>query len=447
MQKILILGAGKSSPYLIHYLLEQAEQNDWVITVGDIDLNAARKGVSDHPRGLAVHFDINDRKQLRTLVQAADVVIHMLAPAFQGLIAEECVRLNSHMISASYCNRQVRELSATAEAKGLLLLTEIGLDPGIDHMGAVDLMEKIRGQGGRIKAFRSYGSGIPAPDSRSNPLNYAITWNPWNVAMAGTGGAMYLERGKIKIVPVRRVFSYTWPVEVEGVGTLEAYPNRDSLSYIDLFQLDGVETMIRGTLRYPGWAETWQQIITLGLPTQAMEIPDLQTRTYREVVEMFLPLNPEVGASTVQRLARLLSISPTGRIMDNLVWLGLLSEERITAQGNSPADMLSDLLQKKLPLLPEQRDMVILLHELDVEYDDRREQITSTMVKYGQPGGFTAMAETVGLPAAIATRLLLQGKLNVRGCCIPIDPTIYRPILQELADEGITFVEKTEPLT
>ncbi|MBL7033740.1 MAG: saccharopine dehydrogenase NADP-binding domain-containing protein, partial [Candidatus Delongbacteria bacterium] len=331
MQKILILGAGKSSPYLIHYLLEQAEQNDWVITVGDIDLNAARKGVSDHPRGLAVHFDINDRKQLRTLVQAADVVIHMLAPAFQGLIAEECVRLNSHMISASYCNRQVRELSATAEAKGLLLLTEIGLDPGIDHMGAVDLMEKIRGQGGRIKAFRSYGSGIPAPDSRSNPLNYAITWNPWNVAMAGTGGAMYLERGKIKIVPVRRVFSYTWPVEVEGVGTLEAYPNRDSLSYIDLFQLDGVETMIRGTLRYPGWAETWQQIITLGLPTQAMEIPDLQTRTYREVVEMFLPLNPEVGASTVQRLARLLSISPTGRIMDNLVWLGLLSEERITA--------------------------------------------------------------------------------------------------------------------
>jgi len=338
------------------------------------------------------------------------------------------------------------EMSEAAAEKGVLLLTETGLDPGIDHMGAMAVIQSIKAEGGRIKAFRSYGSGIPAPDSRSNPLNYVITWNPWNVAMAGKQGAMYLERGNVKIVPGSRIFSYTWPVEVDDIGTLEAYPNRDSLGYIELFDLKHADTMIRGTLRYPGWGETWQQIVNLGLPTQDMEIPDLQEHTYREVLEMLLPLNPEAGATTVRRLARLLNISPTGRIMGNLEWLGLLSDEKITSLGNSPADMLTDLLQKKLPLHPEARDMVILHHELEVEYDDRREQVTSTMISYGEPGGFTAMAQTVGMPAAIAVKLVLTGKLQIRGTHIPINPSVYQPILEELAGEGIAFVDKARPL-
>ncbi len=447
MKQILILGAGKSAPYLIHYLLEHADREDWVVTVGDIDRKAAVEAVGDHKRGIAVEIDIHDLAQLETLVQASDVVVHMLAPAYQTVIAEECVRQGTHFVSASYCSDGVRELDAAAAAKDLLLLTETGLDPGIDHMGAVQLINSIRQQGGEIRAFRSYGSGIPAPDSRDNPLNYVITWNPWNVTMAGKQGAMYLERGRIKIVPGRRVFSFTWPVEVEGVGMLEAYPNRDSLDYINLFELEGIETMIRGTLRYPGWAETWQQIINLGLPTQDMEIPGLQQCTYREVVEMFLPLNPEAGATIERRLARLLNISPTGMIMQNLEWLGLLSDEQVTSHGNSPADMLTDLLQKRLPLHPHQRDMVILLHELEVEYPDRRERVTATLLKHGQPGGFTAMAQTVGMPAAIAVKLILTDQLRIRGSRIPIDSSIYTPILAELKTEGIEFVEKREPVT
>jgi saccharopine dehydrogenase-like NADP-dependent oxidoreductase len=446
MKQILILGAGKSAPYLIHYLLTIAEEQDWVVTVGDIDLKAARDSIADNPRGMAVQFDINDHEQLRGLVKAADVVVHMLAPVFQTVIAQECLALNTHMISASYCTKEVSAMSDAAAEKDILLLTETGLDPGIDHMGAMAVIQSIKAAGGRITAFRSYGSGIPAPDSRSNPLNYVITWNPWNVAMAGKQGAMYLERGKIKVVPGSRIFSYTWPVEVDDIGKLEAYPNRDSLGYIELFDLQHADTMIRGTLRYPGWGETWQQIVNLGLPTQDMDIPDLQNRTYREVLEMLLPLNPEAGATTVRRLARLLNISPTGSIMNNLEWLGLLSDEKITCQGNSPADMLTELLQKKLPLRPEARDMVILVHDLEVEYDDRRERVTSTMVRYGEPGGFTAMAQTVGMPAAIAVKLLLTDKLQIRGTHIPINPSVYLPILEELAGEGISFVDKTMPL-
>jgi saccharopine dehydrogenase-like NADP-dependent oxidoreductase len=446
MKQILVLGAGKSAPYLIHYLLAASEEHDWVVTVGDIDLEAARGAIANHSRGRAVQFDINDHEQLRGLVKEADVVVHMLAPVFQSVIAAECLALNTHMVSASYRSKEVLGMSDAAAEKGVLLLTETGLDPGIDHMGAMAVIQSIKAGGGRIKAFRSYGSGIPAPDSRSNPLNYVITWNPWNVAMAGKLGAIYLERGNIKIVPGSRIFGYTWPVEVDGIGMLEAYPNRDSLGYIDLFDLKHADTMIRGTLRYPGWGETWQQIVDLGLPTQDMEIPDLQDRTYREVVEMLLPLNPEAGATTVRRLARLLNISPTGSIMENLEWLGLLSDEKVTSPGKTPADMLTGLLEKRLPLRPEARDMVILLHELEVEYDDRREHVTSTMIRYGEPSGFTAMAQTVGMPAAIAVKLLLTDKLQIRGSHIPVNPSIYQPILEELAEEGIAFVDKTMPI-
>ncbi|MDY7108884.1 MAG: saccharopine dehydrogenase C-terminal domain-containing protein [Planctomycetota bacterium] len=449
MKQILVLGAGQSAPYCIAYLLEHAAAEDWFVTVGDIDVDLARRRLDGHPRGSAVRFDVNDSSLRTTQFENADVVVSMLPPQFIDPIAWECIDHGCHLISVSYRNKAVRDLDVDAHRHGLLLLSEMGLDPGIDHMSATALIRRVRDDGGRITSFCSYGSGIPAPDQPQNPLRYLITWNPRNVAMAGEKGAQYMENGEIKIVPYPHVFHHTWTVEVDGVGTLEAYPNRDSLSYMDAFGLTDVKTMIRGTLRYPGWSETWSQIVKLGLPTEHARIPDLAERTYREVVEMFLPLNVS-GPKMETRVARFLGISPTGRIIENMRWLGLFSDEKIGCEGETPADMLIHVLNRRMGLTDELRDVVVLVHELEVEYpeDDRpKERITSTLVAEGEAGGFTAMAKTVGLPAAIAVRLLLRDELHLTGSRIPTHPSIYDPILREIADEGLKFREEREVMS
>lgn len=446
MRNILVLGAGQSTPYLVHDLLQRAADLDWCVTVGDLDRDAAAERIEGHARGRAVHFDVNDASVRSAEIEKADVVINMLAPAFQHLVAWDCVAHGRHMLSVSYRDQAVRDLSRDAHRKGVLLLCELGLDPGIDHMSAVSTIERIRSAGGRILSFRSYGSGIPAPDQEVNPLRYAITWNPRNVVMAGEHGAQFMDGGKIKLVSFHNVFHHTWPVEVEGIGTLEAYPNRDAIAYMRTFGLEGVHTMIRGTLRYPGWCETWEKIVRLGLPNESLRIPNLGERTYREVVEMFLPETTS-GARIEERLARFLHFSPTGRIMENLSWLGLFSEERIGCMGETPAAMLVHLLKKKLPRTEGMRDLVLIMHQLEVEYErERRERISTTMVAMGMANGFTAMSKTVGLPTAITARLLLTGRIELAGSHIPTHPSVYEPVLREIADEGIVFHSKSEPL-
>ncbi len=449
MRQILVLGAGKSAGYLIHKLLEDAVDEDWFVTVGDVDLATARECVKNHPRGTAIEFDVNDSSHRETQIANSDVVVNMLAPAFQGMLAVDCIHSGKPLVSVSYQDQVIRDLGPDAHRKGVLLLTELGLDPGIDHMSAMAMIQKIRSEGGRVRLFCSYGSGVPAADEPSNPLRYVITWNPRNVVMGGEDGAQYLEDGRIKIVPHHEVFHHTWPVEVPGIGTMEAYPNRDSLSYMETFGLDDVRTMVRGTLRYPGWSETWAQIVKLGLPNETIRISDLSDRTYREVIEMFLPTNNE-DPEIEQRLARYLRISPTGQIMEKLRWLGLFSEEKTGCDGETAARMMAELIQRKLPLEKGRRDTVILLHKLEVDYpgtDREPERILSTMICNGEPNGFTAMSKTVGLPTAIAVRLLLRGEIPLSGAAIPTHPSIYTPILEELQEEGIAFTETTEPIT
>ncbi len=406
MKQILILGAGLSAPYMISYLLKEAEKNDWFVTVGDLNPQLAKKCVAGHPKGDGVFFDVNDAVMRRTHVEKADILINFLPPKYQYLLALSCTTYGCHMITASYQDDRLRDVEPDAIRKGVLILNEMGLDPGIDHMSAMSMIAKIRQENGKIMSFKSYGSGLPAPESATNRLRYVITWNTRNVVMAGEFGAQYMFKNSIKILPYHEVFQRTWTVELNGVGTMEAYPNRDSLKYIDLYGLDGVETMIRGTLRYPGWSETWLQIVRLGLSNETMHIPNLQARTYRDLVEMFLPLhNP--GADLEHRVANLLHISPTGTIMENLRWLGLFSDETIKLEGDTAADVLIDLLRKKLQLDEYGRDMVAIVHEIEAVYPDksnRREKTTSTFIEYGEPGGFTAIAKTVGLPAAIAAK-------------------------------------------
>jgi len=446
MKNILVLGAGLSTPYMIHFLLTEAEKYDWFITVGDKDLSQAQKSVQHHPRGTGIGFDINDAQSRLTQIAIADVVISFLPPFYQYILGLTCITQGKHLITASYQDQRMDEMSMDAQRKGILILNEMGLDPGIDHMSAMNLIQEIKNNDGKITSFKSYGSGLPAPDSTSNPLRYVITWNPRNVVMAGEAGAQYREKGKVKILPPHEVFHRTWNVILDGVGKMEAYPNRDALKYQTILGLEDAHTIIRGTLRYPGWSETWLQVVRLGLPNEEMQIPELNKYTYRDLVEMFLP--PQAaGADLEHRLANFLHIHPTGKIMDNLNWLGLLSDEQITCSGNTSAEVMIDLIKKKLPLPADARDMVAIVHELEVEYEKpkkQKEKITSPFIEYGERGGFTAMAKTVGLPAALAAKLLLTGQLPISGCHIPTHPAIYTRILAELKSAGFKFVEKRE---
>lgn len=449
MKTILVIGAGKSSPYLISYLLHNAEKYDWRVVVADQDLELARSRINNHPRGTALAFDINNSKARSEQIEKAAVVVNMLAPRFQHMVGLTCARLGAHMISVSYQDRRMRELETDAKRTGALLLTEIGLDPGIDHMSAAKLIRDIKNRGGVVTDFQSYGGGLPAPDSISNPFKYVISWNPRNVVMAGENGAQYLENHKIKLIPYHNVFQHTWNMTVPGIGELEAYPNRDSLIYQKQYGFDKAATVIRGTLRYPGWSETWHYLVRLGLPNERLYIPDLKEKTYAELTEMFLPsAGPESGPIE-RRTAKFLQISPTGQIIDRMRWLGLFSQERIGIDVNTSAEVLTHLISEKLALHDDARDMVVLMHRIIAEYPDenqRREKIRSTMIHYGEKAGFTAMAKSVGLPAALVAKLLLTGKISLTGSHMPTHPEIYEPVMKELEGEGFKFTDEIEQL-
>ncbi|VAX22163.1 Saccharopine dehydrogenase [NADP, L-glutamate-forming] [hydrothermal vent metagenome] len=429
------------------YMLVQADKYDWQVTVADYNYDAACSKVCSHPRGEAVQFDVNDENLRNSLIQKADIVLNFLAPPFQYLIALDCLTNSKSVISASYENSRVGLLNNDAKRKGILILNEMGLDPGIDHMSAMSLIQRIRDKGGYISSFVSYGSGVPAPEVKSNPLNYCITWNPRNVVMAGDVGALYMEQEQMKLLPYEQLFHRTWNVEIEDVGTFEAYPNRDSLVYQELFKLGKVKTMVRGTLRYPGWSETWAQIVKLGIPNEYLKIPNLDKMTYREFIEMFLPLNAN-GNNIEPRIANFLKISPTGRIMENFKWLGLFSDEVIGGNVQTAAEVMQKILIEKMPLPKGARDMVILAHEIVAEYptQNKREKYTSTLVDYGVPNGITAIAKTVGAPAGIAAKLILLGELKLTGTHIPTHPDIYQKVLKELEELNLKFVEKVKDI-
>ncbi len=448
MNKILVLGAGQSSPFLIQDLLQHAGAQGWTLTVADRDLALVESRLAGHPAGRAIVLDMNDTLALGEQVAASDVVVSLMPPKFQPLIGWACVQHGTHMVTASYRDESLRDLHKDALRKGILLLPEVGLDPGFDLMSAVDTIERVNNARGVIESFESYGGGVLGPNSEANPLRYGITWNPRNVVMAAEFGAAYMETGKVKLVPWHHVFRHTWPIDVDGVGTLEGYPNRDSLQYKETLGLDDAHTVIRGTLRYPGWSELWSQLVRLGMPNEHLTVPKLGSYTWRQLIEMFLP-RASVGSNLESRVANYLGISATGGIMERLTWLGLFDDAPIGGENETVAEALVALMRSKLELPPEEPDLVILKHEFEVAYPregGRRELIESTFIHYGDPGGMTAMARTVGMPAAIAVRLLMEGRLEVRGSHLPTHREIYRPVLEELAREGLAFTEKVTPL-
>ena len=448
MKKVVILGAGRSAPFLIRRMVDLGPEQGWETVVADMDINAALDRIGGAPQARAMTLDATEEPELAAVIKGADVVCNLLAPRFQAAVARHCVEEGAHMVSVSYLSDETRELEGWARDQNVMLLGEMGLDPGIDHMMAMEAVEDVRANGGKILSFRSFGSGVPAPDSISNPLKYLITWNPWNVATAGQAGAQYMVDSQIRIVPHRRLFLHTWPVEVEGVGTLEAYPNRDSLSYRDHFDLKHVRTMIRGTLRWPGFCDTWSRIVKLGLTNTGLTIPDLAKLSPREVIGMFLPL-PVPADRVVEAATLFLELNPTGEVIKNLRFLGLFDQEPSGCQGHTVADMLAHLLEQRLAPKAGDHDMVILVHQMDVQYPARPtacERVTYTMVDTGDALGMSAMAKTVGLPTALAAEMMLRGDLQLAGCLLPTHDAIYKPVLAQLKDEGLRFTLTREPL-
>jgi saccharopine dehydrogenase-like NADP-dependent oxidoreductase len=358
---------------------------------------------------------------------------------------ETVSRLGKHLTTASYISKEMRALHDEAVSKGLVLLNEVGLDPGIDHLSAMQLLDVIRAEGGRIEHFESFCGGLVAPESDDNPWHYKFTWNPRNVVLAGQGGAVkFLHNGKYKYIPYHRVFRRTEVINIDGFGRFEGYANRDSLAYRDVYGLQDVRTIYRGTLRRPGFSRAWNAFVMLGTTDDSYIMEGSEEMTHRDFINSFLPYS--VRDSVELKVAHYLKIDQDDDLMDKLEWLGVFSREKVGLKNATPAQILQHILEKKWTMRPTDRDMIVMWHKVGFILNGQKTVTESSMVVKGDDEDNTAMAKTVGLPLAIATRMILEGKVTERGVLLPISPDIYRPVLNELAANGLSFTEKTYPV-
>lgn len=441
MKTILVIGAGRSSSALINYLLVNSESFDWQVRVGDVNLTQAEERVGANKRGTAFVFDINDQQQREMEIKGADIVVSMLPAFMHGQVAEDCVRFGKHLVTASYVSDKMKSLDAEARAKGVILLNEIGLDPGIDHMSAMQIIDDIRSKGGEMNAFYSYCGGLVAPESNDNPWGYKFSWNPRNVILAGQGTAQYIRNGKYRYLPYQRLFSEAQSITVEGHGKFDAYANRDSLSYRAVYGLENIPTMLRGTLRHNGFCEAWNVFVQLGITDDTWKLEDSANMTYAELAAALLP---EGNGTLREQLAKLSGVESAGSVMDMIEWTGVLSDVKIGLNNATPAQALQKLLEDKWKLKQGDKDMVVMQHIFEYKLNGKQQKITSSLVVKGDDEVHTAMAKTVGLPAAIAIKMILNGKYSGRGVTVPVKKELYEPVLNELKEHGIVFRETHE---
>ena len=440
MKKILILGAGLSTISLIDYLLKNAEENQWQITLGDIDVELARKKVNGSPFGKAIVFDINDEQFARNTINEHDVVISML-PAFMHMkVVEKCIEYKKPMLTASYATPEIKELHEKAQEAGIPILMELGVDPGIDHMSAMNVINRIRKEGGELQSFYSFTGGLVAPESDNNPWNYKFTWNPRNVVLAGNGVSKFINKGRYKYIPYNRLFDRVLTRKILNYGNFEVYANRDSLAYRSIYNLQDIPSMYRGTIRRPGFSKAWNVFVRLGATEDNYVIEDSENMTYRQFINSFLRYDPDMPVEIKLKDYCVNSCDPD--VYRKLEWLGIFDNRKIGLKKASPAQILQKLLLEKWAMDPHDRDMLIMQHEFKYEVDGVEKMVVSAMAFEGENQEKTAMAITVGLPLAITTKLLLQGKINKTGVILPIHEEIYEPVLEELKTFGISFEEK-----
>ncbi|MEO8085784.1 MAG: saccharopine dehydrogenase C-terminal domain-containing protein [Bacteroidota bacterium] len=445
MRNILLVGAGRSSSYLIKYFLDHAQDQDWNLTVADVSLTLAQEKTNNHSHSSAIAFDINNETQRREEISKADLVISMLPAHMHMAVAQECVNQKKHLATASYVSKEMQQLHVQALKEGVVLLNECGLDPGLDHMSAMKIIDRLKSQGAEIISFKSYCGGLVAPESNDNPWGYKFSWNPRNVVLAGQGTAKFIEDGKYRYLPYNRLFNETETIEVEDCGTFDGYANRDSLSYRPLYHLEKIPTMLRGTLRQSGFCKAWNIFVQLGLTDDSYVIDNSAHLTYAHMVEAFLPANRE-NNSLKSRLAAFMNLQENSEEIKMVEWTGILDKTPVNMERATPAQALQKLLEEKWKLKSIDKDMIVMQHQFEISpqgpgSDKKIQKINSNLVVKGADAVFTAMAKTVGLPLAITSKLVLNGGIKARGIVVPVTKEVYEPVLKELENYDVKFTE------
>lgn len=442
MKTILVIGAGLSSSSLIRYFLQNAEAENWEIRVVDQDLDLVKRKLNGHPRGVALSFNALDPVQRRPEIERADLVVSMLPARFHIDVARDCIELNTNLITPSYVSPEMKLLDEAAKKSGIIILNEIGVDPGIDHMSAKKIIDAIEHKGGELTIFESFTGGLVAPESDDNPWNYKFTWNPRNVVLAGQGGAAkFIQEGKYKYIPYTKLFRRTEIIELDGLGKFEGYANRDSLSYRSVYKLDGIPTIYRGTLRRKGFCRAWDIFVQLGATDDSYIIEGSENMSYREFINSFLPYNEH--DSVELKLRHYLKIDLDDNLWDKLVWLEIFSKDKkIEIKDATPARALQKILEDKWSLKENDKDMIVMYHKFVYLLNGEHHEIISYMANIGEDRTYTAMSNTVGLPAAICAKMILNNTIELKGIQLPIHKEIYEPVLEELEQYGVRFTEK-----
>lgn len=441
MRNILLIGAGRSTASLIHYLVENAVENNWQLKIVDQTITHLDQWAKKEVVSCQV-FDVNDQEMRNRLIQESDVVISMLPAHMHLEVAKDCVTYKKHMVTASYISDGMKELDAQAKEAGVIMINEIGVDPGIDHLSAMKVIDEIRSKGGRLTAFETFTGGLVAPESDDNPWNYKFTWNPRNVVLAGQGGAVkFIQEGTYKYIPYHKLFRRTELIDVDEFGKFEGIANRDSLKYRSVYGLEDIPTMYRGTLRRPGYCRAWDAFVQLGATDDSYTLPNSEEMTFREFINLFLPYNPT--DSVELKLRHYLGLAHDDiELFDKLAWLDIFKDIKVGIKNATPAQVLQKILERKWTLKPEDKDMIVMWHKFIYELEGEEHEKHSSMVIKGKDTEDTAMAMTVGYPVGIATKMILNGKINTPGVHIPIKKEMYEPILAELSNYGIRFKEK-----
>ncbi|WP_289645121.1 saccharopine dehydrogenase family protein [Maribacter aestuarii] len=444
-RKILVVGAGKSTSFLIDYFLEKSDDEQLHLTIGDINPAVIADHIQSHESCTVLQLDIFDDAQRKEVISESDIVVSMLPARMHIKVAEDCIVFGKHLVTASYVSDEIKALDARAKEKGLVFINEMGLDPGIDHMSAMQIIDNIRSKGGKMLLFESFTGGLVAPESDNNLWNYKFTWNPRNVVVAGQGGtAKFLQEGTYKYIPYNQLFRRTEFFEIEGYGKFEGYANRDSLNYREAYGLQDVLTLYRGTMRRVGFSKAWNMFVQLGMTDDSYQVENSEGMSYREFVNLFLPYSPT--DSVELKLRHLLKIDQDDIRWEKLLELNLFDGEKTVPLKNAtPAQILQYILEDSWTLQDDDKDMIVMYHKFGYEIHGAKKQIDANMVVIGENRTYTAMAKTVGLPVAIATLLILNRKITTPGVQIPITREVYEPILKELKAYGIIFKEHDVP--
>ena len=444
-RKILIIGAGRSASSLIKYLLDKSDKENLQVIVGDLSLESAKEKTNNHPNATAIKLDVFKEGERREVIKDADIIISMLPARFHLEVAKDCVTFGKSLVTASYVSKEMKTLDAAVKEKGLVFMNEIGLDPGIDHMSAMQVIDRIRDNGGKLLLFESFTGGLVAPESDDNLWHYKFTWNPRNVVVAGQGGAAkFIQEGQYKYIPYQKLFRRTEILNIDGFGRFEALANRDSLQYMDAYKLHDVLTLYRGTIRKVGYSKAWNIFVQLGMTDDSYQMEATENMSYREFVNTFLPYHPH--DSVELKLRSYLKIDQDDILWEKLEELDIFNTEKTFGIKNgTPAQLLQKILIDKWTLQPEDKDMIVMLHKFGYEKDGEKFQIESSTVVIGEDQTYTAMAKTVGLPVGIATLKILNKEIITPGVQIPITKEVYEPILKELEEYGVNFTEKKVP--